>query len=75
MRAVGVARRCGAPLTPRRNTHTWCLVARYGAGGLGRLRPTFAIREPRASHIWFIVRDDNSRADLVFQTADPTYVG
>ena len=34
----------------------------YGALGLGKLAN--ALKEPRASHIYFIVRDDESRADL-----------
>lgn len=46
----------------------------YGAGGLGTLRNP--IREPRASHIWFVVRDDDNTgmapSQLVFQTSDPT---
>src|SRR5829696_182932 len=36
----------------------------YGALGLGKLAN--ALKEPRASHIYFIVRDDASRADLLF---------
>lgn len=43
----------------------------YGALGHGRLR--IALREPRASHIYFIVRDDASHADIIFQTADTTW--
>ncbi len=43
----------------------------YGALGLGRLAN--ALKEPRASHIYFIVRDDASRSDLFFQTADTTW--
>ena len=31
-----------------------------------RLR--IALREPRASHIHFVVRDDASRSDILFQT-------
>ncbi|MQA29461.1 MAG: hypothetical protein GEU82_06430 [Luteitalea sp.] len=40
----------------------------YGASGLGRLRN--ALKDKRASHIVFIVRDDASRADVVVQTSD-----
>jgi hypothetical protein len=43
----------------------------YGALGLGRLAN--ALKEPRASHIYFIVRDDASRSDLLFQTSDTTW--
>jgi hypothetical protein len=44
----------------------------YGASGLGTLRD--AMKEKRASHIVFVVRDDASRSDVLFQTADPTWV-
>jgi hypothetical protein len=43
----------------------------YGALGYGRLAN--ALREPRASHIYFIVRDDQSRSDFLFQTSDTTW--
>ncbi len=43
----------------------------YGALGLGKLAN--ALKEPRASHIYFIVRDDASHADLLFQTSDTTW--
>ncbi len=43
----------------------------YGALGYGRLAN--ALREPRASHIYFIVRNDNSGSDILFQTADTTW--
>jgi len=43
----------------------------YGALGLGKLAN--ALKEPRASHIYFIVRDDASRSDLVFQTSDTVW--
>jgi hypothetical protein len=43
----------------------------YGANGLGELRNP--LREPRASHIYFVVRDDSSRADIVFQTSDTVW--
>lgn len=43
----------------------------YGAEGLGKLRNP--LKEPRASHIVFLVRDDASRADIVMQTSDPTW--
>ena len=43
----------------------------YGSLGHGRLR--IALREPRASHIYFVVRDDASRSNILFQTADTTW--
>ena len=43
----------------------------YGASGLGKLRNP--LKEPRASHIVFLVRDDASKADIVMQTADPSW--
>jgi len=43
----------------------------YGASGHGRL--AVALREPRASHVFFVVRDDESRSDVLFQTADTTW--
>ena len=43
----------------------------YGALGHGRL--TNALREPRASHIYFVVRHDNSNSDIIFQTSDTTW--
>lgn len=43
----------------------------YGIAGRGRLGN--ALREPRASHIYFVVRDDEGDADILFQTADTTW--
>ena len=43
----------------------------YGALGYGRLAN--ALREPRASHIYFVVRDDDSHSDILFQTSDTTW--
>jgi hypothetical protein len=43
----------------------------YGACGFGKLANPLA--EPRASHIVFIVREDESTSDIVFQTADTTW--
>ena len=43
----------------------------YGARGHGRLE--IALREPRASHVVFVVRDDDGRSDILFQTADTTW--
>lgn len=43
----------------------------YGALGHGRLAN--ALREPRASHIYFVVRDDEGRSDILFQTSDTTW--
>ena len=43
----------------------------YGALGYGRLAN--ALREPRASHIYFVVRHDNGDSDMLFQTSDTTW--
>src|SRR5207244_1329967 len=43
----------------------------YGASGMGKLRNP--LKEPRASLITFIVRDDSSNADVVMQTSDPSW--
>ena len=43
----------------------------YGALGQGKLRNP--LKEPRASHIVFVVRDDSSKADVLMQTSDPTW--
>ena len=43
----------------------------YGALGHGRLAN--ALREPRASHIYFVVRHDNSNSDIIFQASDTTW--
>ena len=32
-----------------------------------------ALKEPQASLVYFVVRDENSKADMVFQTADTTW--
>jgi hypothetical protein len=32
-----------------------------------------ALREPRASHIYFVVRDDDGGSDVLFQTSDMTW--
>ena len=55
---------------PTRRSRSQCPHA-YGALGFGELAN--ALREPRASHIYFVVRDDERRADLLFQTADTTW--
>jgi hypothetical protein len=44
----------------------------YGYNGLGQLED--AMKEKRASHIVFVVRDDAGRSEILFQTADPTWV-
>ena len=41
----------------------------YGASGLGTLRD--AMKEKRASHIVFVVRDDPSRSDVLFRRPIP----
>ena len=56
----------GPEMAPKAAPHA------YGASGLGRLGN--ALQEPRASHIYFIVRDDEGRSDILFQTSDPTWV-
>jgi len=43
----------------------------YGALGYGKLAN--ALKEPRASLIYFIVRDDSSQAAMVFKTSDTTW--
>ena len=43
----------------------------YGASGMGKLRNP--LKEPRASLITFIVRDDSSKADVLMQTSDPSW--
>jgi N,N-dimethylformamidase beta subunit-like protein/Big-like domain-containing protein len=43
----------------------------YGASGMGKLRNP--LKEPRASLIYFVVRDDASRADILMQTSDPSW--
>lgn len=43
----------------------------YGSLGHGRLQ--IALREPRASHIYFVVRDDDGGSDILFQTSDTTW--
>lgn len=44
----------------------------YGAQGTGKLRDE--LKEKRASHIIFVVRDDARRAEVLFQTSDPAWV-
>ena len=39
----------------------------------GQQSASFELREPRASLIYFVVRDDGSEADIVFQTSDTTW--
>jgi len=43
----------------------------YGALGHGRLAN--ALREPQASLIYFVVREDASRSSMIFQTSDTTW--
>jgi hypothetical protein len=43
----------------------------YGALGRGELRNP--LKEPLASHIIFLVRDDSGKADIVVQTSDSTW--
>jgi hypothetical protein len=44
----------------------------YGALGYGQLRDE--LKEKRASHIIFVVRDDAGRSNLLFQTSDTAWV-
>ena len=44
----------------------------YGAGGKNRPREEFRLKEPRASHAYFVVRSPEKH-DLLFQTADLTW--
>ena len=43
----------------------------YGVAGHGRRRN--ALREPRASHVYFVVRDDSGTSAILFQTMDTTW--
>ena len=43
----------------------------YGALGMGKLRNP--LKEPRASQIVFVVRDDASKSDIVVQTSDEAW--
>ena len=43
----------------------------YGALGMGKLRNP--LKEPRASHIVFVVRNDASKSDIVVQTSDEAW--
>ena len=43
----------------------------YGKAGYGRMAN--ALKEPNASHVYFIVRDDDGGSDVLFQTADTTW--
>jgi hypothetical protein len=56
---------------PARGPRPEPLPHAYGALGYGRLAN--ALKEPRASHIYFVVRDDDGRSDILFQTSDTTW--
>ncbi|MSO56134.1 MAG: hypothetical protein EXQ55_04330 [Acidobacteria bacterium] len=43
----------------------------YGASGLGKLG--IALKEPRASHAIFVVRDDEEKSDILYQTSDESW--
>ena len=49
------------------------LASQHAYGALGHGRLANALREPRASHIYFVVRHDNSNSDIIFQTSDTTW--
>lgn len=44
----------------------------YGASGHGQSR--IRLKEPYASHLYFIIRDDASQSDIMMQTADTTWM-
>ena len=39
----------------------------------GHGRMANALKEPQASLVYFVVRDNDSKADMIFQTADTTW--
>ena len=43
----------------------------YGAQGHGKLRNS--LTNPKASLVYFVVRDDSSSSEVVFQTSDTTW--
>jgi len=45
----------------------------HAYGNLGYGKPRDALKEPRASHIIFVVRNDDRKADIVVQTSDTTW--
>ncbi|EOD41902.1 hypothetical protein EMIHUDRAFT_95099 [Emiliania huxleyi CCMP1516] len=50
------------------------MEGRHSYGAMGRNRLRNALREPRASHIWFVVRAGGDAArSLLFQTSDTTW--
>ena len=49
------------------------LASQHAYGALGHGHLANALREPRASHIYFVVRHDNSNSDIIFQTSDTTW--
>ena len=55
-----------ASLPPEKLAHA------YGAGGKNRPREGWRLKEPRASHAYFVVRSPETH-DLLFQTADLTW--
>ena len=55
-----------ASLPPEKLAHA------YGAGGKNRPREEWRLKEPRASHAYFVVRS-SEKHDLLFQTADLTW--
>ena len=56
---------------PRRRPEGGMRTHAYGAAGHGRRRN--ALREPRASHVYFVVRDDSHTSDILLQTKDTTW--
>eukprot|EP00966_Prymnesium_polylepis_P157074 3629878-Prymnesium_polylepis.1 len=53
------------------HTHAYGAAGRNGVAAHGRRRN--ALREPRASHVYFVVRDDSHSSDILLQTKDTTW--
>ena len=45
----------------------------HAYGALGHGAPQNALIEPRASHVYFVVRDDDGDAEILLQTSDATW--
>ena len=64
------------PLTTRRDNSQFPPYSGFPPMPAGYRASTLLaneIKEARASHIYFVVRDDEGRSDILFQTADPTW--
>jgi hypothetical protein len=62
--------RTSAPGEP---AYTPDLNATAAAGYTGHKRRANALREPRASHVYFVLRDDAHTSDMLVQTSDTTW--